>query len=293
MRVGILAAGQSWYLRDLERAAAGQHEIVPLRFDQLAAQLPEADSSLRCGDVALDELDVVLIRSMPPGTLEQVILRMDILGRLQATSTRVVNPPRSLEVAIDKYLATSRLEQAGLRVPETSVCQTADQALQIFAQLGEDVVVKPLFGSEGRGILRVSEKPLAVRTFRTLERLGAALYLQRYIPHLGYDLRLFCLGDTCWGMRRHNASDWRTNVSLGATTEPLRVTDELRDQANRAVAAVGAEMAGVDLLPGKDGHLYALEVNAVPGWKALARTLDIDVGQRVLEFLKPCHATLA
>jgi ribosomal protein S6--L-glutamate ligase len=44
-------------------------------------------------------------------------------------------------------------------------------------------------------------------------------------------------------------------------------------------------LAGVDLLPGCDGRLYALEVNAVPGWRALGRTLDLDVAALVLEYV--------
>lgn len=63
------------------------------------------------------------------------------------------------------------------------------------------------------------------------------------------------------------------------------MTDELKDLAVRATRAVGAEIAGVDLLPGQDGQLYAIEVNAVPGWKALARTLEIDVGALVIEYV--------
>ena len=56
--------------------------------------------------------------------------------------------------------------------------------------------------------------------------------------------------------------------------------------AHRAANAVGAVMAGVDLLPGRDGQLYAIEVNAVPGWRALARTLNIDVGAKVLRYVE-------
>ena len=98
-------------------------------------------------------------------------------------------------------------------------------------------------------------------------------------------MRLFILGDDVWGIRRSNPHDWRTNVSRGAVTEKIEVTDALKDCAVRASRAVGAVMAGVDLLPTVDGRLLALEVNAVPGWRALARTLEIDVASRVLSFL--------
>ena len=127
---------------------------------------------------------------MPPGSLEQVVFRMDVLHRAQAGGVRVLNPPAALETCIDKYLASARLEAAGLRVPATVVCQDADSAMTAFTDLGGDVVVKPLFGSEGRGIVRVSDAELAWRTFRAIERMQAVFYVQQFIHHPGWDLRL-------------------------------------------------------------------------------------------------------
>jgi glutathione synthase/RimK-type ligase-like ATP-grasp enzyme len=86
-------------------------------------------------------------------------------------------------------------------------------------------------------------------------------------------------------MRRRNPLDWRTNVSRGATPEPAELTAELAELAYCAAAAVDAPVAGVDLLPGRDGRLYAIEVNAVPGWQALSRTLGVDIARAVLDYL--------
>lgn len=285
MRFAVLAAVDSWYLQDLRRAAGRRHEIVGVPFSQLTADVQGGTLRVSTAGQALEAFDAVLVRTMPPGSLEQVVFRMDALNRLEADGMVVVNSPRAVETAVDKFLATAKLQAAGLLVPHTCVCQTADEALQGFERLGGDVVVKPLFGSEGRGITRLNDENLALRAFRMLEQLGAVIYLQQFIPHEGCDLRLFVLGKEIWGMRRRNPLDWRTNVSRGATTERLEVTDELAIQARLAAQAVGAVIAGVDLLPGRDGRLYALEVNAVPGWKALARTIDVDVASRVLEYV--------
>src|SRR5688572_11315687 len=141
-----------------------------------------------------------------------------------------------------------------------------------YVRLGGHVVVKPLFGGEGRGITKLDDAALAERAFKMLTQLGAVLYLQEFIEHEGFDLRLLVIGDRVLGMRRRNPFDWRTNVSRGAASEPLELTDELADIARRAAAAIGAPLAGVDLLPARNGTLYAIEVNGVPGWRALART---------------------
>jgi ribosomal protein S6--L-glutamate ligase len=114
----------------------------------------------------------------------------------------------------------------------------------------------------------------------------AVLYLQEFIEHHGHDLRLFLLGERVFGMRRCNADDWRTNVSRGAATEAFTPDAALIEVARRAAAAAGAPLAGVDILPARDGRQYVLEVNAVPGWKALSKTLDVDIAALVLDYLR-------
>ena len=283
MKCLVLAAPDSWYLRDLVRAAAGRHKIVPLPFSEIAAELGAAGDSVCDRDQRLDNADAVLVRTMPPGSLEQVVFRMNALAQLAGQGTVVVNPPRAVEVAVDKYLAHAKLAEAGLLTPPTAVCQTVEDAMLAFARLGGDVVIKPLFGSEGRGITRVTDENLALRAFKMLAQLGAVIYLQKFIEHEGFDIRLLVIGEQVHGMRRINPRDWRTNVSRGARTEPLTPDDGLIGLAKAATDAVGANVAGVDLLPARDGNLYALEVNAVPGWKALTTTLDVDIAAHLLD----------
>ena len=89
-------------------------------------------------------------------------------------------------------------------------------------------------------------------------------------------------------MRRHaTPGDWRTNVSLGGRAEPCALEPEAERLALAAARAIGAEMAGVDLIPDLDrGQLVVLEVNAVPGWRALARVTGIDVAAAILAALE-------
>jgi ribosomal protein S6--L-glutamate ligase len=286
MRLAVLTSPDNWYLHDLQRAAGTRHEVTPLAFRQLASKLSNPSGlQVFSGTNNLCDFDALLVRTMPAASLEQVVFRMDVLGRIEAAGGVVMNPTRAIEAAVDKYLASAKLLAAGLRTPRTIVCQTPEDAMAGFEELGGNVVIKPLFGSEGRGMTRVNDEALALRAFSMLTQLGAVIYLQEYVPHGGFDIRLLVLGEQVLAMRRRNALDWRTNVSRGATTEPLDPDEHLVALAQRAAAAVGAPLAGVDVLPGHDGELYVLEVNAVPGWKALARTLDVDVAALVLDFV--------
>jgi ribosomal protein S6--L-glutamate ligase len=285
MHYAILCSPTSWYLQDLRRAAAGRHEITPIAFRELSAELGSAPPQFKAGTLDLQLVDAILVRTMPPASLEQVVMRMDFLARLEANGKVVVNSARAIEAAVDKYLASAKLAAAGLKTPETVVCQTVDSALDAFHRLGGDVVLKPLFGGEGRGIARLQDEAIAQRTFSLLIGLGAVLYLQQFIPHDGWDVRVLILGERCWAIRRRNPFDWRTNVSRGATAEPIELDNCWAQIAHKAASAIGAVIAGVDLLPGRNGELYVLEVNAVPGWQALSRTLEIDIAREVLEYV--------
>jgi ribosomal protein S6--L-glutamate ligase len=286
MRFAVLAAADSWYARDLARAARDEHEIVTLPFSEIAADIDGAGAQ-RIGSAGCDlaDFDAVIVRTMPPGSLEQVVFRMDCLGRYEAAGGVVINPARAIEAAVDKFLTSAKLQAAGLLTPRTICCQTADDAMAAFEKLGGDVVVKPLFGSEGRGIARLNDEALALRAFKMLGQLGAVLYVQKFVPHEGFDIRLLMIGERILAMRRRNPLDWRTNISRGAKAEAFTPDDSLIGIARRAAAAVGAPIAGVDLLPGKDGRIYTIEVNAVPGWKGLGKALDVDVARLVLEYV--------
>lgn len=300
MNIGFLGSATSWYLKDLQRAAGDTYLVQAVPFSQIASQLAQQQSAHRSpqyqprqpkpfaassAETDLSDFDALLVRSMPLGSLEQVIFRMNVLARCEAAGQCVINPARSLEVAIDKYLCLAKLQEAGFDVPPTVVCQTADEAMMGFESLGGDVVIKPIFGGEGRGVSRVSDPAIALHAFKLLSQNGAVLYLQKFIEHEGVDYRLLGIGDKVLGITRANGDDWRTNISLGGRAEPLVVTDRLTECARLAMAATGVLIGAVDLLPGRDGKLYAIEVNAVPGWRAVSRCLDVDVSKMVLEFI--------
>jgi ribosomal protein S6--L-glutamate ligase len=279
MRIAILSGGTGWHVQDLLRAAAELgHRAEVIDFRSLSAGI-EADP------VPLAGFDAAIVRTVPAGSLEQVVFRMDVLHAAAGRGLRVVNPPRAVETCVDKYLTNVRLAAAGLPTPPTHVAQRADDALGAFARLGGDVVLKPVFGAEGRGMQRVSDPELAWRTFRVLEQTGQLIYQQRFVRHPGYDLRAFVIGGrVVAAMRRVSAGDWRTNVAQGGTTEKVELSDAAASLALRAAGAVGCPVAGVDLLPGPGGELYVIEVNAVPGWRALSATCGLDAAAELVRF---------
>lgn len=280
MRIALLSGGTGWHVQDLARAATDLgHSASPLDFRTLSAGVNSASGTLA-------EFDALIVRTMPAGSLEQVVFRMDLLHEAAARGVPVLNPPRAVEVCVDKYLTTARLARAGISTPPTVVSQRSDDAMSHFARLGGDVVLKPIFGSEGRGMVRITDEETAWRTFRVLEQTGQVIYLQQFVRHPGWDLRAFVLGSrVIASMRRTAGADWRTNVAQGGVAQSVTLSEAETALALRAADAVGCPVAGVDLLPGPNGELFVIEVNAVPGWKALASACGVDVAKEVVRFL--------
>ncbi|HEV2084906.1 MAG TPA: RimK family alpha-L-glutamate ligase [Gemmatimonadales bacterium] len=284
MQVVVLAARAGWHTHELERAAAERgHQLTVLPYEGLVARVGPAPG-LRSKNTELDSADIVLARIIPSGSLEQIIFRVDALHRLEDRGIRVVNSPRAIERTVDKFWTSTLLEQCGISTPETVVCDDPEEAIAAYRTLG-DVIVKPLFGSMGLGMVRVSDEEMAFRVFRTIEQIRGVYYVQRTVDHDGTDIRAFVLGGRVIAAIERRASGWRTNLARGGTARSLSLSEQLSALAVRAAAAVGADYAGVDLLTGSDGTTYVLEVNGIPGWKGLQEATGLDIAGRLVDHL--------
>ena len=294
MKVAILGSPRGWHVQALRRALECRGIavaclpitrlvacIAPPRSPKLGGEMPW----VRSRQEPLDDYDALFVRAIPGGSLEQIVFRVDALHRLENAGVCIVNPPTTIERTVDKYYTSSLLEDTGLPTPRTVVTERFDEALVAFRELGGDVVVKPLFGSEGRGMVRVSDPDTAYRVFRALELGRYVYYLQEFIPHSNEDIRAFVIGDQVVAAMVRRADSWKTNVAQGAEAEPLTLSVELEEMSLRAARALGADYAGVDILCSEGGDVYVMEVNGIPGWAKLRQVTGVDVAGRLVEYV--------
>ena len=290
MHVAILNAGSGWHTDDLCRALAERgHTARVLPYERLVARLGTGRGlarGLSNGSHEILDADAVLARIIPSGSLEQTIYRVDALHWIEERGVPVMNPARAIERSVDKFYTTALLQEAGLPTPETVVCESAADAMSAVLAMG-DVVIKPIFGSMGHGIVRVNDPDVAFRAVRALEQLRTVFYVQRAIDHGGKDVRVFVVGGRVLGAIERQAPEgrWRTNVSLGGAARPLDLPLAWEQLALDAAAAIGADYAGVDLLPSRDGAIFVLEVNGIPGWRGLKQATGIDVAASIVDHL--------
>ncbi|MFN2432693.1 MAG: RimK family alpha-L-glutamate ligase [Gemmatimonadota bacterium] len=280
MQIRILSAATGWHTDELERAFAELgHAARTLPVEALASRIGMAPRVTAGGD-PLDEADAVVVRIVPRGSLEQIVFRMDTLHRLEGLRVPVVNSPRALERAVDKSWTSALLEQAGIPTPRTVVAERLDEAMAAF-QLFGDCVVKPLFGSNGNGLVRLSDPDLAHRAFRALEFERAIFYVQEMVAHPGFDVRAFVAGGRVVAAMTRRSADWRTNLARGGRGEARALSPEEEALALRAADALGLDYGGVDLMPSPGGPLYVLEVNGSPGWEGLQAATRVDVAAAI------------
>jgi RimK family alpha-L-glutamate ligase len=249
-----------------------------------------SESIVRVGDTKplaqykkqdLTTLDGILTRAVPGGSLEQVILRMDLLHCLERLGIPFMNRPSAIEKAVDKYYTLRLLDIEGIPVPRTVVTQYAKDALRAFRRF-KDVVVKPLFGSGGVGMTRVDDHEIARRVFRALEANHYVMYVQEYLEHGHQDIRVFVVGGEAIAAMYRVGSDWKTTIRHGAHPKPCPLTSELANLAIRCADIIGLEYTGVDILE-TDRGLVVTEVNSSSGWQGLQQVTDFDIASRIVD----------
>jgi len=239
----------------------------------------------RAADVSLlEELDALVIRPIGRGALEELVFRMDVLYKLERLGFYVINPPEAIEHCVDKYDILAILEDNGVPVPRTAATESTSEALKAFAELGGDVVVKPIFGSRGVGATRVVDSEIASTIFRAITFHHGVIYLQEFVPHGHSDVRAFVIGGSVVAAMRRVAESWKTNYSQGARPAPITLEPALEELAVKSAKAVGCKVAGVDVLEGPNGPMI-VDVNSQPGWKGLQMVTKVNIAKEIVSFV--------
>ena len=287
MKIGLLTRNQNaWCSTQLAKAMKKKNvEPVCFQFPDLMARIscmPEVTINDTLN--ALSDLDAVIVRPIGRGSLDEIIFRLDLLHRLERLGLTIVNSPSAIEKAVDKYYALAMLEENGIPVPKTIVTEDSKTALKAFHELDCDVVVKPIFGSRGFGITRVSDPEVAGRIFKTLSFNHNVLYLQEFIPHGNRDIRTFVIGDNVVASMYRVAGAWKTNVSQGAKPISFAPSSELESLAVKAAKTIGCEIAGVDVMEGPRGYLIN-EINSQPGFRGLQSTTKVNIAEAIVDYV--------
>ena len=205
-------------------------------------------------DIALSELDVILMRKDPPFDTEYIYATY-ILERAEDKGTLIVNKPQSLRDANEK-LYTSWFSQF---TPKTLVSRDAKR-LKAFYQSEQDIILKPLDGMGGASIFRLKPNDANVSVIiETLTEHGQRYAMaQRYIPQIiDGDKRILVVNGkpVPYCLARIPASgETRGNLAAGGRGEarPLSESDwQIANAIGPTLKAKGLIFVGLDVIGDK------------------------------------------
>ncbi|MFX1571853.1 MAG: RimK family alpha-L-glutamate ligase [Promethearchaeota archaeon] len=229
------------------------------------------------------ETKAALVRGFGAGITQKVFFRLDILRAIEECGVKLINSRESLEIASDKFLTSIFLDRYNIPTPKTIICEDPHTAIESFEELGEDCVLKPLFGSKGVGITRINDKGFAENVIYSLGRLNEVFYLQEFIKHQNRDIRILVLGNKVIAGMYRVGDSWKTNIHAGAKAERLDINSELEKLALKVAKVTKTKIAGVDIIESEKGYLV-LEVNSIPGFTALQKVTDVNLAEEIVNY---------
>jgi tetrahydromethanopterin:alpha-L-glutamate ligase len=301
MRVAIMTDETGWHTRQLqaalrERGAVGRNvDLADCRIDTTAAW-----HGLAIPGFGRDLPDAVLVRGIAGGSFEQVTKRLGVLHALRELGVPVYNDARAIERCVDKSMTTLLLHAAGVPTPPTWALEShalAQRLVMAQAAAGHALVLKPLFGSQGKGLMRIGAVDGGFVPLPASEALGPAYgalyYLQRFVaPQAtpGYDWRVLVIGGRAVTAMRRISEHWVHNVAQGARCEAAVLSSALKRLAEAAARALDVDYAGVDVMPSAPGSaagnaLQVIEVNGVAAWQGLQGVTRFNIARALVDDL--------
>jgi tetrahydromethanopterin:alpha-L-glutamate ligase len=297
LRVVIMSDEIGWHTRQLQ-AALRARGAVGRCVDLAACQIDTTAAwhGLVIPGYGRELPDAVLVRGIAGGSFEQVTKRLGVLHALRELGVPVYNDARAIERTVDKSMTSLLLHAARIPAPPTWATESAAQARRIAMRevaAGHALVLKPLFGSQGHGLLRVGAVNGAHVPLPSLDNrdYGSVAYLQRFVPdgeRAGFDWRVLVIGGRAVAAMRRASAHWVHNMAQGAKALPAPLTPRLAALGEAAAQTLGLDYAGVDIVPsagGSDAAAQVIEVNGVAAWQGLQRVTRFNIARALVDDL--------
>jgi [lysine-biosynthesis-protein LysW]--L-2-aminoadipate ligase len=189
----------------------------------------------------------------------------------------------------NKMFMTLLLKKHNVPTPKTYFSFSSESATENIERVGYPLVIKPVIGSWGRGVMQLKDKDTADALFEIRDITDSPhdriFYLQELINRPPRDIRVITVGDEpIAAMYRKSSGGFKTNIALGADPELCEVTKEIEDIATNASKAMGGGILGIDIMEDEKRGLVVHEVNNTVEFKGLARVSRRNIPKEMVEF---------
>ena len=189
----------------------------------------------------------------------------------------------------NKMFMTLLLEKYNVPTPKTYFSFSSESALENIEKVGYPLVIKPVIGSWGRGVMQLKDKDTADAVFEIRDITDSPhdriFYLQELITRPPRDIRVITIGDEpIAAMYRKSSGGFKTNIALGADPELCEITKEIEDISTKASKAMGGGILGIDIMEDQNRGLVVHEVNNTVEFKGLSRVAQRNIPKEMIQF---------
>lgn len=259
-----------------EQASKMGHDtlVVDAKTSQLSTESKKSD--INFGDVVLERC-VSYFRGL------------HFTACLEFLDIPVINSYDVADKCGNKLVTSLLLKKHGIPTPKTYFTFSSEEASNLINKVGFPIVIKPIIGSWGRGILPLRDKDTMEAVIEMRDIVDGShdriYYLQEMIDRPPRDIRAITVGDqVIAAMYRKSQGDFKTNIALGGDPEMCEITNELEDICIKASKAIGGGILGVDLMEDEKRGLVVHEVNNTVEFKGLARVAKKNIPQEMINF---------
>jgi ribosomal protein S6--L-glutamate ligase len=287
MRFAMLARNPGLYshVRLCEAARARGHSIDVINTLHVHMNITSNHPVLRYNGRRLPIYDAVIPRIGASITH----YGLAVLRQFEIQGVYPLNESVAIGRSRDKLRALQILAREGIGLPVTAFAHGPRKAEDVIKEVGGvPVVIKLVEGTQGVGVILAETEGSAKSIIEAFSAANVNIMVQEFIREAsGTDVRAFVIGgEVVAAIKRiGRAGEFRANIHRGATAIRVELTHEERQIAQRAAAAVGLNVSGVDLVRSERGPLV-MEVNSSPGLEGIEGATGLDVASLIIGFLE-------
>ncbi len=189
----------------------------------------------------------------------------------------------------NKMITSLLLKKHNVPTPKTYFSFSSESAVEVLDKEGYPLVIKPIIGSWGRGVVLLKDRDTADAIIEVRELndgpLDRIYYLQEAVKRPPRDIRAIAVGDqVIAAMYRTSSGGFKTNIALGGEPVPCEITKELEDICMKASEAVGGGILGIDIMEDEKRGLVVHEVNNTVEFKGLAKVAKRNIPREMIEY---------
>lgn len=286
MKLAILSCGPNAYsTRRLKEAALQRgHTVNVLNTLKFSIDLQQGIPDLYFRQKVLSDYDAVLPRIGASITYfgTAVVRQFQEMGVFCANSAHGISNSR------DKLRSLQILSRHQIGIPRTTFVRDRKDVIPAIERVGgAPVVIKLIEGTQGIGVLLAETMKAAESIIELLQSQKQNVLIQKFVAESkGKDIRAFVVGDRVVAAMRRVAQgqEFRSNVHRGGIAEAVELDEQYRETAVRAAQILGLQVAGVDMLEGKNGP-QIMEVNSSPGLEGIETATGLDIAGAVIDYV--------